>query len=329
MSKGNSKRPILALALMAPIGMEVLSGATRLSYLFVLIPEIPIWGLGALMVRELVHRKGLGGRSLLLLGLALGMAEEFLIQQTSLAPIPWIGPGAIQDRFLGVNWYWLLAMLGLESVWVVLAPVQLTELLFPDARDRPWLRTRGLLTTAALFFPGCFIAWYGWTHRARPMLFHAPAYQPPLAALAAGAAAILLLIAAALRVPAGRRLESATAPPVWAAALLALISGAGWMLVVHIATGAKPPLPFAAAMPVAAAWAAAAYFALDRWRRSRGWTDAHRLALTLGATLAILSGEWQGTWRLGDAIFRLAIGAIFLLLIAMLWRGKTGGQVDA
>jgi hypothetical protein len=82
-------------------------------------------------------------------------------------------------------------------------------------------------------------------------------------------------------------------------------------------------------VPAAIAWAAAAYFAPDRWRRSLGWSDAHRLAVTLGAILAILSGGWQGTWRLGDSIFRLAVGAVFLLLIAMLWRRQTGGQVGA
>jgi hypothetical protein len=70
---------------------EVLSGATRLSYIFVLVPEILVWGGGALIIRELVRRWGGGWFSMLLMGLCLSIAEETIIQQTSLAPLPWLG----------------------------------------------------------------------------------------------------------------------------------------------------------------------------------------------------------------------------------------------
>lgn len=82
--------PVVLLLLLAPIIGEVLSGATRLSYIFVLIPQVMVWGCGALIIRELVRRWRGGGTSLLLLGLALAVAEEFIIQQTSLAPLPWL-----------------------------------------------------------------------------------------------------------------------------------------------------------------------------------------------------------------------------------------------
>jgi hypothetical protein len=54
---------------------EVLSGATRLSYMFVLIPEIMTWGGGALIIRDLVRRRRGGWTSVLLLAIALGVAE--------------------------------------------------------------------------------------------------------------------------------------------------------------------------------------------------------------------------------------------------------------
>src|SRR6478752_6101226 len=78
--------PIWTLLVLAPVIAEVLSGATRLSILFVLVPEIMVWGGGALLARELVRRWRAGTVSLLCLGLALSMAEEFIIQQTSIAP---------------------------------------------------------------------------------------------------------------------------------------------------------------------------------------------------------------------------------------------------
>jgi hypothetical protein len=79
--------PIWTLLLLSPFIAEVLSGATRTSVLFVYVPEIMVWGVGALFCRELARRWQAGGVSLLLLGLALSIAEEFIIQQTSLAPM--------------------------------------------------------------------------------------------------------------------------------------------------------------------------------------------------------------------------------------------------
>src|ERR1700729_2932217 len=86
--------PIWTLLLLAPFLAEVLSGSTRLSYIFVYIPEVMVWGGGALLCRELARRWRAGGTSLLLLGLALSVAEEFIIQQTSLAPLPFPGSNA-------------------------------------------------------------------------------------------------------------------------------------------------------------------------------------------------------------------------------------------
>ena len=77
--------PAVLLMLFAPLLTEVLPGATRFSSIFVLPIEIAVWGGGAVLIREIVRRNGLGWQSLLLLGLALAVAEECLIQQTSLA----------------------------------------------------------------------------------------------------------------------------------------------------------------------------------------------------------------------------------------------------
>jgi len=156
-----NRAAIWTLLVLSPVISEVLSGSTRFSVLFVLIPEILCWGAGALLARELVRRWRGGVPSLLALGLALSVAEEFLIQQTSLAPLPFPGANAHYGRFLGVNWVYFLFMLGYESVWVVLVPVQVTEILFPARRARPWLRKGGLIAACVAFLLGCRIAWYG------------------------------------------------------------------------------------------------------------------------------------------------------------------------
>jgi hypothetical protein len=122
--------PALTLAVLSPLIAEVLSGATKFSVIFALVPEILTWGCGALLIRELVRRWRGGWTSMLLLGLGISIAEEFVIQQTSLAPLPFPGAQVHYGRAMGVNWIYFLFMLGFESVWVVLVPVQVTELLF-------------------------------------------------------------------------------------------------------------------------------------------------------------------------------------------------------
>ena len=91
--------------------------------------------------------------------------------------------------------------LGYESVWVVLLPVPLTELLFPARRKERWLSVRGFLLVSLAFVLGAFIAWYGWTQRARIKIFHMPPYDPPPLYLLTGLGVILLLILGAYMLP--------------------------------------------------------------------------------------------------------------------------------
>jgi hypothetical protein len=99
-----------------------------------------VWGCGALMIREVVHRWRGGWTSILVLGLGWSIVWEFIIQQTSLSPLPWLSSTPVYGRVWDVNWIWSLFMLGYEAVWIVLVPILLTELIFPQRRDEAWLR---------------------------------------------------------------------------------------------------------------------------------------------------------------------------------------------
>jgi len=244
--------PVLTLLVLAPLIGEVLSGATRLSFIFVLVPEIMVWGCGTLLIRELVRRWRGGGTSLLLLGVALAIAEEFLIQQTSIAPLPWKVAGQVFGRVWGVNWPYFVFMLGFETVWIVLVPVQVSELLFPRRRSEPWLRARGLVAAGVVFLVGSFIAWYLWTQRVRPAL-HAPVYHPPGTTILLGALAIAALVAAAYALRSWRAPAARRAPAPWAPALTALVLGFPWHLLM-VATFGRPGFPLWALMLPACAW---------------------------------------------------------------------------
>lgn len=286
--------PIWTLLLLAPFVAELLSGSTRTSVLFVYIPEVMVWGIGALWCRELARRWRAGGASLLALGLALSVAEEFIIQQTSLAPLPFPGSHPGYGRIWGVNLVYFLAMLGFESVWVVVVPVQLTELFFPKRARKTWLHLRGFIGSCIAFLVGSFGAWYGWTQKARLQL-HAAPYHPPVRMIVLGILLIAGLIAMAYLSrglgqpkPDDRR----RTVPVWLAGVVAFVMGCGWWELMGQNFVAKPVQPFWIAVFGGLAWAVLAFALLVWWSSRAAWDRVHGFAAAAGATLACMCAAY-------------------------------------
>ncbi len=319
---------IWTLLVLAPVIAEVLSGATRLSILFVLIPEIMVWGGGALLARELVHRWRAGATSLLFLGLALSIAEEFVIQQTSIAPLPFPGANVDFARFWGINWIYLLFILGFESVWVVLIPVQVTELIFPERREQAWLRKRGLIATCVAFLIGSCIAWYGWTQQARPKLNAAP-YSPPTPLILIGLVSIAALIFAAwLLRGCGHSGQIPSRKPAspWLLGIKTFIFAAAWFALITLVFVPYPGL--AAWIPLTAGpvWALISFILVRYWSAARAWRDIHRFALSFGTILGcmaasdISSAGWTRVDLIGKFVFQFSALVALLLLAQKVWR---------
>jgi hypothetical protein len=305
------KGPIWTLLVLAPVIAEVLSGSTRTSILFVLLPEIMVWGVGALLCRELVRRWRAGGVSLLVLGLALSVAEEFIIQQTSIAPLPFGGVHADYGRAWGINLVYLLFMLAYESVWVVVVPVGVTELIFPSRREQPWLRRGGWIACIVAFLLGSRIAWYGWVKQARPRLGAAP-YTASWGMIGGGLAVIAVLIALAyLLRNVGRPREGRTAP-AWVAGLTAFAMGAAWFELIGQIFIPHPMEPWTKAFGAGALWAALAFVLFAWWTSRRAWSDAHRFLSCWGATLACQAMPYITiqVWPSVDVIGKVAFDAI-------------------
>lgn len=316
--------PIWTLLLLAPFVSEVLSGSTRTSILFVFLPEVMVWGVGALLCRELVRRWRAGGVSLLMLGLALSIAEEFIIQQTSIAPLPFPGSHPDYGRMWGVNLVYLLFMLGFESVWVEMVPVQLAELFHPQKAMQPWLRTRGMVISCLVFLVGARIAWYGWTQQARPRL-EAPAYHPPLHLIVLGFSAIAALIAAAyflrgVGTPAANDRRGTV--PAWVAGVAALLLGAPWFELIGQNFVPNPVQPFWYIAAAGVAWASVA-FTLFFWCSSRSaWGESHRYAAACGATLACMAAPYLtiSSWPRIDVVGLVTFDVLALVGFVMLGR---------
>jgi hypothetical protein len=323
------KAPIWTLLVLAPLIAEVLNGSTRISFIFVLIPEIMVWGVGALLSRELVRRWRAGAMSLLSLGLALSIAEEFIIQQTSIAPLPFPGADAGLDRVWGVNWLYFLFMLGFESVWVVLVPVQVTELIFPTHRDQPWLRKRGLIACCITFVVGAYIAWFGWTQQARPNKLHVPPYHPPLVTIFLGLAAIVLLVIAAYRLRGfsqASQVEGRPAANPWVVGVAAFVLSGAWFELITLVFVPRPQLPHWLPLVAGVAWALLAFALIRHWTNSSKWSDTHRWSLSFGGTLATMAvgylsfAGWSRIDLIGKAVLNILATAGFLVLARKLWR---------
>jgi hypothetical protein len=311
---------------LAPLIAEVLSGATRFSSLFVFPIEVCVWGGGALLIREVVRRRRLGWVHMLLLALALSVAEELLIQQTSLAPMVIRIKGVTYGRALGVNYVYLLWALIYETVFVVFLPVYLTELLFPPRRQTAWLNRRGMVLVSVLFVAGACLAWYSWTRIARPQVFHVAAYRPSVTGLVTAAVLIAALIFAALG--SGRRWQgNRRSLPAPAAGWVAVAGGLWAVLLeglVILAFGLDPAFPPPAAVACGRVLAQVPLAGVPRRAAEAGWTQKHLFFLLSGTLAGLMAAGYaafiQSLWV--DLYFKIIVNAAALILLAAYFRSR-------
>lgn len=149
MEKRGKSRAVLALLVLAPICGEMLSGSEPpMNWLNPAVwLLIFMYGSGALLIRELIHRWGKGWPSIFLLGMAYGIFEEGLVVRSFFSPdwpdlhvLAWYG------RALGVNWVWTINLTWFHAVISILIPIMIVErFLYPEVKDIPWLKKRGMV----------------------------------------------------------------------------------------------------------------------------------------------------------------------------------------
>jgi len=146
---------LLTLFLLAPIIPEMITGSTP-PLMFInpisLLFETGLYGSGAILIRELVRRRGLGWSSIVLLGAAYGILEEGLIITSWFNPYwPDLGKLAYYGRVFDTSWIWAVGF-----VWLGLhARKSEYVTLQTEARPVPglWkLRLLGFAVTFAFFF---------------------------------------------------------------------------------------------------------------------------------------------------------------------------------
>jgi len=325
--------PALLMMALPPIFTEWLLGGTRLSAIIgfppIVFMEIVVWGGGALMLRALARKLGLGWGSLILFGLIIAMAEEFVIQQTSLAPLVIKLKGVEWARAGGINYVYALWALVYEAVWVVLMPTLVAEMVFPHRKAETWLSLVGLVIVGLLFPIGSAMAWYGWTRIARVRTFHLPIYDPPFSAILAALVLIAALFVWAIRFP--PRIGTAARPP---APIPLGLGGAIWAVLwfwlAALAFGVAPQLSGPGMFAVGSALTLAVLLTLPRWTAHPDWTDRHAFGLVFGTLTGAMLVSFVGFVGAAaeDLWFKIATNLTALGLMVLLgrkvWR-RSGG----
>lgn len=146
------------LFLLAPyVGEFVLGNQPITAFPLTLILLAPMYGGGALLIRETVRRSRGGWPAIMTLAAAYALVEEGLVDQMITDPA-YLGLDSFAGHatVLGISLTLTAASLTLHTVWSICVPIAILEAFDPDP-PRPWLRRRGLVVTSAVFLLGSFV----------------------------------------------------------------------------------------------------------------------------------------------------------------------------
>lgn len=277
--------PALTLAFLSPLIAEFLLGNMSIDLLWALVVLAPLYGAGALLVREASLRWHVGWPGRFVLGLAYGVVEEGLVTQSLFNPhylgLRLLDYGHVQA--LGMGAWWTVFVLTLHSVWSMAASIGLAETLWPERRDARWLPGPVLPVVTIVFAAGCVATcWLGG---------NLPPKASPAQLFGSLVAAVLLVAAARLvghRFPRARTAGGTAPAPLWAGmAAFVLLS------LVMLSTRSTGNIPVVWNIAWMLGALAGVGWCVWRWSAARGWSVRHELALVSGALATY--GWWSLT----------------------------------
>ncbi|MEU4830322.1 hypothetical protein [Streptosporangium sp. NPDC023615] len=311
--------PIVSLLLLSPFVAELLLGDIALTSVGVVVALVPLYGCGALLIRELARRTGRGWPTIALLAGAFGVLEEGFATMSLFNP-DFAGYRLLDEAplpFLGMGAEWTVYVLSLHVVWSICTPIALAESLFPSRARVPWLRTRGLVVTSVVFLLTVALYWAGTFYTAGTGT-GPQAFRPTAPQMIATAVTAVVLVLAAFAVRPGAvtsRLPGSVPSP-----LLVL---AGSLVAASVVRQSADHLPGWVSVAVCLSVEVVAVAALRWYGRRRGWGAAHVLAAASGAVVAY---AWSGFFltpivgttdpvvaRVGNVLFTLIAVAILAL----------------
>jgi len=301
--------PALVLVFLAPFVGEVLLGNTPLRLIGAYLLVLPMYGFGALFIRELSRRTGRGWPTILILGVAYGVVEEGLADMSLFNP-NFLGQHLLSyGNLFGIGWPWWFFVLTLHAVWSIGVSIALAEALFARHGPYPWLGRTGLVVSGVVFGLGVVLVHF----------VGGEGYKLSAGELVLSLALVAVLTAVAFLLPRRRVTQPAgpqQAPSPWVAGVTAFVLTGAFMSVTRLAYALK--LSAVVLILVYFLLYGLAVLAVWRWSRRIGWNAEHRFALAAGA---LLTYAWYGFVQaphdaldlVGQAIFALlALGVLIL-----------------
>jgi hypothetical protein len=297
--------PAFALFLLSPFVAEFLLGDFGLDQLTVFIGLAPMYGAGAILIREVSRRAGRGWPTMILLAVAYGVLEEGFVTMSLFNP-DYAHAHLLDHGFipaLGIAVPWTIFVVSIHAIWSISLPI-LTIEGFTSRRTTPWLRTPGLVVAAIVFVLGAALdaafSWFG---------FHYLASWPQL--LGAGVVVILLVVAAFR--PWMRNQTDGFAPAPWVVLVTVLVLGLLFM------AGFGSALPVWAGVVLQLIALGGAVAAIGAWSARSGWGDRHRFAIACGGLLTYAWHSFLATPILGGGpVITPVSHAVFALVTAVL-----------
>lgn len=298
-----------------------------------MIALLPLYGGGALLIREVARRAARGWAAILLLALAYALLEEAFLTQSLFNP-DYVGQRLLDYGFipaLGTSLNWTVFVLSIHVVWSIATPILVAEGLAGWRRTQPWLGRAGLAITAVLFLAGC-------TATAAFSLGNSAFVSGPGQRLVSGVLLVAIVAAAFFLAPpeshASVATRERTAAPTWLVLVVTLALASAFM-------GAEPFLRSHGAPPLVSLLvrltceAAAAWLILG-WSARPGWDRRHYAAIAAATTLTYalfgLAAILRGRTNLGvptnsvDVFGQVVLAAVILGLIAWGARMESGDR---
>jgi len=318
--------PAIVLVVITPIISEYLLGDFPIGQIQIVLFLGPIYGFGALLIREVARQSRRGWPTMVALAFIYGVLEEGVGDQTLFNPnfmnahlldygfIPGLGMGSVLTVFI----------LSLHVIWSICTPIGLVELLFVERRTAPWLGKIGVSVSALGYVAGLTMLTMAFLRS-----FSAQPFQYGI---------VVLLILVGLAVVyfvsrtgrAGPRLSDA-APSPWTFLVLAFLGTTVGMLLFIF--GKLWHVPAAVTVMSILALDTVALIYIFRSARCDGWSNMHRWGLVAGTLLTYF---WTGlgkiwTERHGAFLSQVGLVAVFLaILVFIAWkvRIKVGERAE-
>jgi hypothetical protein len=297
--------PVVGLLVLAPWVGEYLLGNVSARDFLALPFLVPLYGGGALLIREVTRRAGRGWPTILLLGLAYGAIEAGLVDQSLFNPSfeGWDFQKATPVPVLGISAVNTMTFLVGHAVWSIGIPIALVELLTPGRRTTPWLGTVGLAGTAGLYLLGCYIIFVDLRDSEGFMASTTQRLGVAVVALA------LIVAAFAVRRRVAAPDDDRPVPAPWLLGVGSFILSSGYF--------ARPETWVGFGLGALLIGLSAVL--VLRWSRRAAWTARSQLAVAGGALLTYAWGGFVLTSLAGpDDPVRWAGNAVFALLAVAL-----------